>query len=210
MLKTPEDTWTKQRTGGGQVGSTGPTCQAGLPRPTWKPSPLRPMASNRPLRRILTLVLYRFDPRVVVHPTGLYKQKQTPRDIDQSIHHISQFRGDSRKDNLELHKLGHSQKHKNRNQRSQATLGFWIQSRGGQVQPCTSLIFNIVNLFVLFIFQFIYLLFQFIIQIICFILFLFIQFLSSSSCSCLVHVLIGYRYESVLGWPDLHDSRSKE
>jgi hypothetical protein len=29
------------------------------------------------LRRILTTVSSQFDPRVVVHPTGLYKQRQT-------------------------------------------------------------------------------------------------------------------------------------
>jgi hypothetical protein len=35
-------------------------------------------ASNRPLRRISTIISSRFDPRAAVHPTGLYKQGQTP------------------------------------------------------------------------------------------------------------------------------------
>jgi hypothetical protein len=36
------------------------------------------MASNWPLRCISTIVSSRFDPRAAVHPTGLYKQGQTP------------------------------------------------------------------------------------------------------------------------------------
>jgi hypothetical protein len=54
------------------------TSGAGQPRPTSKWDQLRVTASNRPLRRISTIVSSRFDPRAAVHPTGLYKQGQTP------------------------------------------------------------------------------------------------------------------------------------
>ena len=39
--------------------------------------PLRVTASSRPLQRMLTIILCRFDPRATVHHTRLYKQKQT-------------------------------------------------------------------------------------------------------------------------------------
>jgi hypothetical protein len=69
MKREPED-W--------QVGLAGPTCQAGWPRPTSKWDQLRVTASNRPLWCISTTVLSQFDLRATVHPTGLYKQGQTP------------------------------------------------------------------------------------------------------------------------------------
>jgi hypothetical protein len=57
---------------------------AGLPggagQPRWVPPiiQLHATVSNRPLRRILTIVLSQFDPRATVHLTELYKQRQTP------------------------------------------------------------------------------------------------------------------------------------
>jgi hypothetical protein len=70
----------KRRPGGCQVG---PADRPGSPA---KWAPLLVAASNRSLRCILTIVSCRFDPRVVVHPTGLYKQRQTsPEAINQSI-----------------------------------------------------------------------------------------------------------------------------
>jgi len=53
-----------------------------LGRSTWshcQAGPLRVIASNQPLRCILTIVSWQFNLRAVVHPIGLYKKKQTPR-----------------------------------------------------------------------------------------------------------------------------------
>jgi hypothetical protein len=53
----------------GGAGQLGPTCHWPL---------LRMAVLYRPKDRISTIVQCRFDPRAVVHPTGLYNQTQTP------------------------------------------------------------------------------------------------------------------------------------
>jgi hypothetical protein len=76
--KTPEDTRAKEKATWLWARPTSLPCGARWPR--WGPPiiHLRVMASNRPLRCILTNVSSWFDPRVAVHSTGVYKQRQTP------------------------------------------------------------------------------------------------------------------------------------
>jgi hypothetical protein len=75
---------------------TGLPCGAGRPR--WGPPVihLHVMASNQPLWHILTIVSSRFDPRAMVHPTGVYKQRQTPTEayLNTSIYYLQSSSGE--------------------------------------------------------------------------------------------------------------------
>jgi hypothetical protein len=74
------------------------TARWGRLAPHVRPAVLAPLpsgslftaASNRSLRCILTIVSCRFDPRAEVHPTRLYKQRQTHL-LNQSIIPLSHY-----------------------------------------------------------------------------------------------------------------------